>query len=107
MTIGSNERDLVPQRGIPFARALVLKALTDPEHVTQWWGPDGFRSEGATTDFRVGGAWTFNIVRPDGTRYPNHSNFKEITPQSRLVFNYSDGEQHLAKLAAYIKANFV
>lgn len=151
MTVDNKERELVLQREIPFARALVWKALTDPEHVNQWWGPDGFRCERATMDFRVGGAWTFDMVGPDGTRYPNHSIFKEITPLSRLVFDHGDGrrmwfeatitlqdagkgtlitlrqlypsrefrdevvnkygaieggKQHLAKLEAYVKANF-
>ena len=31
------------------------------------------------------------MVGPDGTRYPNHSVFKEITPPSRLVFDHGDG----------------
>jgi len=32
-------------------------------------------------------------VGPDGTRYPNHSVFKEITPPSRLVFDHGDGQR--------------
>ena len=44
-------------------------------------------------DFRVGGAWTFDMVGPDGTRYPNHSVFKEITPPARLVFDHGDGQR--------------
>ena len=54
--------------------------MTEPEHQNRWWGPDGFRNEKVTMDFRVGGAWTFDMVGPDGTRYPNCSVFKEITP---------------------------
>lgn len=152
MTDLNEERELVLQRELPFARALVWKALTDPEHVNQWWGPDGFTCERASMDLRVGGEWTFDMVGPDGTRYPNHSVFKEITPPTRLVFDHGDGQrmwfemiitlqdagqgtlitvrqiypsresrdtvvekygaleggrQHLAKLEAYIKANFV
>lgn len=42
-------------------------------------------------DFRVGGTWSFDMVRPDGTRYPNHSVFKEIKPPSRLVYDHGDG----------------
>jgi uncharacterized protein YndB with AHSA1/START domain len=87
------ERELVLQREMPFARELVWKAMTDPAHVNKWWGPDGFRNEGVTMDFRVGGAWTFEMVAPDGTRYPNHSVFKEITPPSRLVFDHGDGKR--------------
>lgn len=136
---------------MPFACELVWTAMTDPAHVNRWWGPDGFTNENVTMDFRVGGEWTYEMVGPDGTRYPSHTVFKEITPPSRLVYDHGDGErmwfettvtlqaidggtlitlrqlypnresrdvvvnkygaieggkQHLAKLEAYIKANF-
>jgi uncharacterized protein YndB with AHSA1/START domain len=93
MTVDEKARELLLQREMPFPRELVWKAMTDPEHVNKWWGPDGFRNEGVSMDFRVGGAWTFEMVGPDGTRYPNHSVFKEITPPSKLVFDHGDGER--------------
>ncbi len=93
MTAAEKERELVIQREMPFPRELVWKALTEPEHQNKWWGPDGFRNEDVTMDFRIGGTWTFVMVGPDGTRYPNHSVFKEITPPSRLVFDHGDGER--------------
>ena len=93
MTTDEKERELVLQRKVPFAREPVWKAMTDPEHAKRWWGPDGFSIEGMVMDFRIGGAWTFEMVGPDGTRYPNHSVFKEITPPARLVFDHGDGER--------------
>jgi uncharacterized protein YndB with AHSA1/START domain len=93
MTSSENERELVLQREVPFARELVWKAMTEPEHVNRWWGPDGFRNEGVTMDFRVGGAWTYEMVGPNGIRYPNRSVFKEISPPSRLVYDHGDGER--------------
>jgi len=93
MTTEEEERELVLQREVPFARELVWKAMTDPEHVNRWWGPDGFRNEGVTMDFRIGGVWTFEMVGPDGTRYPNHSVFKELTPPTMLVFDHGDGKR--------------
>jgi len=93
MTPDETNRELVLQREVPFPRELVWKAMTDPEHVDRWWGPDGFRNEGATMDFRVGGFRKFVMVGPDGTRYPNHMVFKEITPPSRMVFDHGDGQR--------------
>lgn len=92
MKPSENERELVLQREVPFARERVWKAMTVPEHQNRWWGPDGFRNENVTMDFRVGGAWAFEMVGPEGTRYPNHAVFKEITPSSRLVFDHGDGQ---------------
>lgn len=93
MTIDESERELVLQREVSFPRELVWKAMTVPEHQNRWWGPDGFRNENVTMDFRVGGAWTFDMVGPDGTRYPNHVLFKEITPPSRWVSDHGDRER--------------
>lgn len=87
------ERELILRREVPFRRELVWKAMTDPGHVNKWWGPDGFTCEDVTMDFRVGGVWKFDMVGPDGTRYPNHSVFTEITPPSRMVFDHGDGQR--------------
>lgn len=87
------DRELVLQREIPFRRELVWKAMTDPVHVNKWWGPNGFTSEDVRMDFRVGGVWGFNMVAPDGTRYPNHSVFKQVVPPSKLRFDVGDGKK--------------
>ena len=87
------ERTVELSRLIKAPRELVWKVMTEPEHQNKWWGPDGFSNEDVTMDFRVGGAWTFVMVGPDGTRYPNHSVFKEITPPSRWVFDHGDGQR--------------
>jgi uncharacterized protein YndB with AHSA1/START domain len=92
MTVHASERELVQSREVPFKRELVWMAMTVPEHQNQWWGPDGFKNVDVVMDFRVGGAWTFEMIGPDGTRYPNHVVFKEITPPSRLVFDHGDGK---------------
>jgi uncharacterized protein YndB with AHSA1/START domain len=44
-------------------------------------------------DLRVGGEWKYMMVGPDGTRYPNHMVYKEITPLSKLVADHGDGER--------------
>jgi len=87
------DREVVISRLINAPRQLVWKAMTEPEHQNRWWGPDGFRNVEVSMDFRVGGAWTYVMVGPDGTRYPNHSLFKEITPPSRWVFDHGDGQR--------------
>lgn len=89
----ANSRELVLRRELPFPRELVWKAITDPAHMPRWWGPDGFTIENLSLDLRVGGAWTFDMIGPDGTRYPNHSIFTEVTPPSRLLFDHGDGQR--------------
>lgn len=91
VSVHQGERDVVLQRELPFPRERVWQAMTEPAHINQWWGPDGFHNEDMRMDFRVGGEWSFVMVAPDGTRFPNHAVFKEITPPARLVFDHGDG----------------
>jgi uncharacterized protein YndB with AHSA1/START domain len=93
MTTQESKRELILQRQVPFARERVWQAMTAPEHVNAWWGPDGFKNAAVTMDFRVGGLWNFVMVGPDGRRYPSQSVFKEISPPSKLVFDHGDGER--------------
>ena len=85
------ERGVVISRLINAPRDLVWKVMTEPEHQNKWWGPDGFSNVEVTMDFRVGGAWTYVMVGPDGTRYPNRVVFKEITSPCRWVSDHGDG----------------
>ena len=93
MAMDEADRELIIEREVPFARELVWKAMTEPEHQNHWWGPDGFSNKNVTMDFRVGGAWTFDMIAPDGTVYPSHSVFKEITPPTRLIYDHGDGQR--------------
>jgi uncharacterized protein YndB with AHSA1/START domain len=89
----TKNREVVLQREVPFARELVWRAMTDPAHVNRWWGPDGFRNEDVTMDFRVGGLWSFTMVGPDGTRFPNRVRFKALTPPARMLFDHGDDQR--------------
>lgn len=88
-----SRREVLLQRDMPFARTLVWQAMTDPAHIDRWWGPDGFHNEDVAMDFRVGGLWSYTMVGPDGTRFPNRVWFKEITPPERLVFDHGDDQR--------------
>jgi len=89
----TSDREVVISRLIDAPRDQVWKVMTETEHQNKWWGPDGFCNVEVSMDFRVGGAWTYVMVGPDGTRYPNHTLFKEITPPSRWVFDHGDGQR--------------
>ena len=103
-TADESEREVVLQRELPFPPGLIWKAITDPAHMQRWWGPDGFTIEGLTMDLRLGGTWTFDMVGPDGTRYPNHSVFTEITPTSKLAFDHGDGQRMWFKATIDLQA---
>lgn len=62
----------------------VFAAIRDPERLARWWGPEGFRNSFHTFEFRPGGAWLFTMHGPDGTDYPNQSEFLEIEANARV-----------------------
>jgi hypothetical protein len=47
-----NERTVVITRVFDAPRKLVWKAWTDPKHVAQWWGPQGFTNPVCELDVR-------------------------------------------------------
>lgn len=89
------DREVVITRTLDAPRELAWEAMTNPRHIVKWWGPSGFTTMIEKMDFRVGGVWEHTMISPDGTRYPNHSIFKEITPPSKLVYDHGDGERIL------------
>ncbi len=71
-------------REYPFSPDVVFAAIADPARLARWWGPAGFANTFSVFEFRAGGAWRFTMHGPDGTDYPNESQFIEIAPD-RLV----------------------
>jgi len=71
-------------REIPATPESVFDAIKDPVRLARWWGPDGFKNTFHTFEFRQGGSWLFTMHGPDGTDYPNQSEFLEIVPNSMV-----------------------
>jgi hypothetical protein len=61
---------------------------TEPGHIAQWWGPEGFTNTILQMDLRPGGEWKLIMVGPDGKRFPNKSEFLEIVDQQKIVFQH-------------------
>ncbi len=69
-------------RDLPASPAEVFAAIQDGARLARWWGPEGFTNTFHTFDFRTGGAWRFTMHGPDGTDYPNESEFLDIIPNA-------------------------
>jgi uncharacterized protein YndB with AHSA1/START domain len=91
MTTANNDtanRELIISRLLNAQRELVWKVFTEPEHIKNWWGPDGFTNTIFKMDVRPGGAWEFIMHGPDGTDYKNKSTFLEIIKPEKLSFEH-------------------
>ena len=75
-------------REFPTAPERVFAAIQDPTRLARWWGPEGFSNTFSTFEFREGGSWEFVMHGPDGTDYPNQSEFAEIIPNSKVRINH-------------------
>jgi len=77
-------RSDVRSRQIQASAAEVFAAMSDPDRVARWWGPEGFTNTIHEFQFHPGGIWLLTMHGPDGTDYPNESRFGHIV-QDRLV----------------------
>ncbi|MCR9263275.1 MAG: SRPBCC family protein [Flavobacteriaceae bacterium] len=84
----TERRQLSISRTLKAPIALVWEVWTNPEHIAQWWGPNGFTNTIQQMDFKEGGEWKLTMHGPDGTNYPNRSIFKEIVPHKKIVFEH-------------------
>lgn len=82
------DREIVLSRVINAPRNLVFAAWSDPRHLPQWFGPAGFKIETKAIDVRVGGAWRFDMIAPDGKRYTNRMVFRRIEKPKLIQFDH-------------------
>ncbi|GAA4785830.1 hypothetical protein GCM10023231_12140 [Olivibacter ginsenosidimutans] len=64
---------------------LVWRAWTTPELLDQWWGPQPWRAETKTMDFREGGYWLYAMVSPEGEKHYSKSNFIAIVKEASFA----------------------
>ena len=90
--LDSDPKVMVGTRLVDAPRELVWSVWTDPKHLSQWWGPNGFRTTTRAFDFKAGGVWRFVMHGPDGRDYQNRITFDEVTPPERLRYHHGGGD---------------
>lgn len=85
MTVApQGEREIVITRTFDAPRALVYEALTNPEHVKNWWGPRQYGAVRATGEFRAGGRYRYAQNGPSG-EVAFSGEIREASPE-RMVY---------------------
>jgi uncharacterized protein YndB with AHSA1/START domain len=92
LDLDQDPRSIIATRVFDAPRELVWKAWTDPEHLAQWWGPDGFSTTTSAYDLRPGGVWRFVMHGPDGRDYQNRITFDEIVKPERIAYHHGGGD---------------
>ncbi len=84
--------EIVISRLIDAPRELVFDAWTDPKHIGEWFGPDGFTITTHEMDVRPGGVWRFVMHGPDGVDYPNRIAYTEISRPELIAYDHDDDD---------------
>ena len=92
LDLNSDPRVMIGTREFDAPRDLVYAVFTDPKHLAQWWGPNGFTTTTLSFDMRPGGVWRFVMHGPDGRDYQNRITYEEVVPPQRLVYRHGGGE---------------
>lgn len=70
-------------------RALVWKALSQPEHAVRWWGPNGHKNRVLAWDFRVGGKWSIETTTGTGQTIVFFGDYLEIEKPLKVTQTFS------------------
>jgi uncharacterized protein YndB with AHSA1/START domain len=90
-TLPKDKPQIITSRVIAAPRELIWMVLTTPEHLTHFWGPDGFTNTFTKYDLQVGGEALFTMHGPDGKDWPNRFRFHTIDPPHLLVWDHDGG----------------
>jgi len=82
-------REIVATRIINAPRELVFMVWTEPKHIKQWWGPNGFTNTIHKMEVKPGGIWSFIMHGPDGVDFPNEVTYSEVVRPERLVYSHA------------------
>lgn len=79
--------DIAFERFVDAPTRLVWEALTQPEHLKEWYMPKAWgRVARAEMDARPGGIFRIDIALPGGQEVPNLGCVLEAIPMERLVW---------------------
>ncbi|MEO8187991.1 MAG: SRPBCC domain-containing protein [Burkholderiaceae bacterium] len=75
-------------RRIAARASIVFEALTTPEGIAHWWGPDAGPVLLAETDVRIGGHFKVRFRMLDGTEHESSGEYIEVNPPVRLAMTW-------------------
>lgn len=92
------DREISTTRVFDAPRELVFDCWFDPVHISNWWGPQGFRTTTHEMDARPGGVWRFTMHGPDGRDYANKVVYQEVDRPERLTYRHTgEGDNDTVK----------
>lgn len=87
-TFRQEENVLIHTRMLDAPRELVWDVWTNPDHLKEWWGPNGFSLTTKSMTVEPGNVWQF-IMHGMGRDWDNKIEYVEVNKPSRLVYKHS------------------
>jgi uncharacterized protein YndB with AHSA1/START domain len=75
-------------RRVKAPPARVWAAITRPDLMTQWWGPDAGPTLRADADVRPGGRFSIVFRLLNGDEHNSTGVYREVIPDTKLVFTW-------------------
>jgi uncharacterized protein YndB with AHSA1/START domain len=94
---GSDEDDFVIERVFDAPRDLLFEVLTDPAHLTRWFGPAGMGLRVVSSELRPGGELRY-AMKPGPTEMYGKFVYREIVPPKRLAYVVSFADEHFSPI---------
>ena len=92
----TSDREIAISRVFNAPIELVWEVWTNPKHIKNWWGPNGFTNTIHKMDVKPEGEWNLTMHGPDGTDYKNKSIFREVILHKKIVYDHVSGPKFLA-----------
>ena len=73
-------REIISSRILNSSVEKVYQAFENPNHLKNWWGPEGFTNTIHAFDLRPGGNWILTMHGPEKGNYENSSVFTSVLP---------------------------
>ena len=84
----AGNRSISIHKHLPARVDIVWNVWVEPQHIANWWGPEGFTNTIHKMEVTPQGEWRLTMHGPDGKRFPNRSIFIEIVPLNKIVFQH-------------------
>ena len=101
MTTSANDttdREITVSRLLNAPIELVWEVWTNPNHIKNWWGPNGFTNTINKMEVVPNGFWHLVMHGPDGTDYDNESIFTEVIKHKKIVYHHISGHEFTATI---------
>ncbi len=89
-TFRVEDNQVIHTRLLNAPRELVWEVWTNPEHMKEWWGPEGFTITTRSMTVQPGQTWDF-VMHGFGRDYMNNVQYLEVVKPSFLSFR--NGEE--------------